>query len=267
MIDGQPAVEPTEVDNSIEQTAQTKVVSEADEGLPEKFHGKSKADIAQSYAELENKLGTQGTQLTELQQQLGDFQRQQAQAQYEAQMRQQTKTVSQQPDTSAYESLYYENPVKATAKMIEESNLQNRQQMRYTIAFNSADSALSEARRSFPEAFTGMSDNDIAQLRQGVMQNVSSGGVVPEVLSSSNAWAGAATLHRGLKTGFKFGSPGEVSANPTESPASVKSRVPPVEDYIPDEKTKEMMRKMGLTKEQQAGAVKRAVTEFERHGR
>ncbi len=263
MIDGQPAVEPTEVDNSLAQTAQTEGVQETDENVPEKFRGKSKSDIAQSYVELENKLGTQGTQLTELQQQLGDFQRQQQQAQYEAQQRQQTA----QPAPSQFASTYYDDPVKATEARIQEESQKTQQQMRYAIAYNSADNALNEAKRMYPDVFKGMDGQELTNLKQGIMQTVGRGGVAPEILSSPDSWASAAMIQRGLKTGFKFGTPGEVSANPTESPASVKSQAPPAVDYTPDEKTSAMMRKMGLTKEQQTEAVKRATTEFERYRR
>jgi len=266
MIDGQPAVEPAEADNSLAQTAQTEVVQETEENVPEKFRGKSKSDIAQSYVELENKLGTKATQLTELQQQLADFQSKQAQAQYEAQMRTQT-TAPQQPVNSQFASTYYEDPVKATEARIQEESKKTQQQMRYALAYNSADTALNEAKRMYPNVFEGMNGQELTNLKQGIMQTVSRGGVAPEVLTSPDSWASAAMIHKGLKTGFKFGSSGEVPANPTESPASVKSRVAPVEDYTPDEKTAAMMRKMGLTKEQQTGAVKRAATEFERFRR
>ena len=259
MSDGQPPVAPLE-ENAIAQTAQTEVVPEPDENVPEKFRGKSKSEIAQSYAELENKLGTQGTQLSELQRQVEDFQRQSVQARPGPQ-------PEQIPDTSPYESMYYENPVKATQKMIADQDQRSKQQVRYAMAFNSVDPALNEARRKYPQAFEGMDDNDVAQLRQGILQNVSSGSVAPEVLASSTAWAGAATLQRGLKTGFNFRGPGEVSATPTESPAAVKNQAPPVEDFSPDERTQQMMRKMGLSKEQQTEAVKRATTEFDRYRR
>jgi len=260
MIDGQPAVEPTEVDNSLAQTAQTEGVQETDENVPEKFRGKSKSDIAQSYVELENKLGTQGTQLTELQQQLADFQRQQAYAQ-----QQQVQPAPQAP--SQFASTYYEDPVKATEMRIQQESQKTQQQMRYALAYNSADTALNEAKRMYPNVFEGMNGQELTNLKQGIMQTVGRGGVAPEILSSPDSWASAAMIQRGLKTGFKFGNSGEVSVTQTETPASVKSRVPPPEDYTPDEKTAAMMRKMGLTKEQQTGAVKRATTEFERYRR
>ena len=263
MTDGQPPVAPLE-ENAVDQTAQTKVVQEPEENLPEKFRGKSKSEIAQSYVELENKLGTQGTQLSELQQKVEDFQRQTAQAQYESQLRQQQEKP---PDTSQYESMYYENPVKATQEMIKKENQRTQQQMRYAIAYNTADTALNEARRRYPHVFQGMSDQDVTSLKQGIMHNVSTGGIAPEILTSPDSWASAVTIQRGLKTGFKFGTSPEVPVSPTESPASVKSQSPPVEDFTPDEKTQQMMRKMGLSKEQQTEAVKRATTEFDRFRR
>jgi len=265
MIDGQPPVAPADAENAVDQTAQPNVVQETDEGLPEKFKGKTKAEIAQSYAELENKIGSQGTQLTELQRQVEEFRGQSAQEKYEAQLRQQ-----QQPkpdDTSQYESAYYTDPIKTTQQMIKQEAERLKQQVRYGNAYNGAEAALNEAKRSYPHVFKGMSDQEIYAMRQGIMQNVSTGGVAPEVLTSVKAWAGAAMLQRGMQTDFKFGQTPEVSANPTESPAAVKSQTPPQEDFSPDEKTKEMMRHLGLTKEQQTGALKRASAEYERFRR
>ena len=201
-------------------------------------------------AELDNKFKNMESELGRLRQELGDerkraedlnayklwYEQNQQQIQYQQQQQQQQKDPNE---------MWFDNPHRMAQ--------QQENRMMFQSAFQQAPIAKAMARMQRPEVFEGLTD---AELDQAMYGGVQSGTTNPGMLSDPNAWAGAAWILQGQKSGYKLSSapPANLPTTETESP----SRPTPIEeqeipslkgdaltDRLIDEATK-----LGITKEE-----------------
>uniref|UniRef100_A0A6M3K6H7 Uncharacterized protein n=1 Tax=viral metagenome TaxID=1070528 RepID=A0A6M3K6H7_9ZZZZ len=188
-----------------------------DDGLPERFRGKSPEEIARSYLELEKKLGEQGSQVGELKNELA-FLKNQSQFQRGQQYQPPAPRGQQQADVN-WDDKFLESPYKTTQEILKQYD----QYRRFTDAQRSFPRTLREAKALEPSVF---GDADIAQnvetfVRQGVQQ----GTILPEVMDDVESLV-AIGVHLKYQKDRQF--PQRTAVNPTltESPAQVKRPEP-----------------------------------------
>jgi len=140
---------------------------------------------------------------------------------YEQQQQQKQGEPKKQPTVDELNTQFFDNPTQTLN--------QRDMNMAYNQAFAMAPIALATAKIQNPEAFIGISDQEVEQAMQG---GVKSGTTNPMLLSDPNAYVGAAWILRGAKTGYKIPEEKPSNMSPTEterpggSPPSTEEEVP-----------------------------------------
>lgn len=205
-------------DATPEDSTQTEVEDE----LPERFRGKSPSEIAQSYLELERKLGDQGRELGELKNQIA-FQQAQPPYQQPAPQYQQpaypNPGMGQQPADVNWDDKFLESPTQAMAQWFNQYDQYRRRE----DSARNFNWALSEAQRSRPDLFD--SPETLNQVRQTIQQGVQNKAFLPEVQSDPMSISAIALW---LKDQRMQKSPPRMPVNPvqTESPTQVRKPEP-----------------------------------------
>lgn len=200
-------------------------VSQVDEKEP-KTEDPSKE--AQS-DELAEKLKSMESELGRFKQELGDERKKSEELNayklhYEQTQQQKQNEPQKQPTIDELNTQFFDNPTQVLNKR--DMNLA------YQTAFAQAPMALAMAKIQNPDAFVGISDQEVEQAMHG---GVKSGTTNPMLLSDPNAYIGAAWILRGTKTGYKIPEEKPSNMSPTEterpggSPPSTEEEVPELE--------------------------------------
>lgn len=177
--------------------------------------------------ELAEKLKSMESELGRFKQELGDERKKSEELNtyklhYEQMQQAQQNKPKEQPTMEELEKEFFENPLQTLNK--------REMGMAYNTARAQAPMALAMAKLQNPEAFNGISDEEV---RQGMEGGVQSGTTNPMLLGDPNAYIGLAWILRGQQTGFKLptASPGGMNPLETERPGG---KPPSEEDEVPD---------------------------------
>ena len=202
--------------------------------------------------EMAEKLKKMESELGRFKQELGDERKKSEELNayklhYEQQQRQPQQ--QQQPEQKKnFDEQWFDKPTETFNRMTQERD--NR--MVYQTAYQQAPMAKSMAKMQHPEAFNGITDQELDQAMFGGVQ---SGTTNPAILGDPNAWVGAAWILRGPKTGYKMpdSPPAGMSPAETETPgAPPPSAGEEIPDIRGDDLTDTLMgefKKLGMTKE------------------
>jgi len=193
-----------------------------DDGLPDRFKGKSPTEIAQSYEELEKKMGDQGREMGELKNELS-FIKTQTPVQQGPQYQQPAQTGQQA--TENYDDRFLESPYQATTQMFQQYD----QYRRYTDAGRDFPRTMREVESLRPDLF---GDKEIAkQVKDYVQQGVQQGTILPEVQSDVRSLEAIGAYLKDQKT-LQHPQPNPVTPVLTEAPVQVKKDIPIKEPVV-----------------------------------
>jgi hypothetical protein len=229
-------------------SAPQKEVSE----VPKPEEGSSKEAGPES-AELAEKLKSMESELGRFKQELGDERKKVEELNpyklhYEQQQRQpkqETQQLSQEEQMKQANEQWFDNPAQMAN--------QRDAKMMYYQAQQNAPIAMKMAKLENPEAFVGISDQEVKQAVEGGVQ---AGFTNPGSLGDPNSYIGAAWILRGQKSGFKptdappQGLATTESETPTGSPPSTEDEIPALQGDALTQKLLEYAAKEGVTKEQ-----------------
>jgi len=193
--------------------------------LPDQFRGKSAAEIAKSYEELQRKLGEQGREFGETKKTLEQMQSELAY------YRQQLSTPPQTPQPAIpsaepaedFDEQFLTSPAKAVGSVIEQKLRDFQIRQRYEQGAREFPKTLAEIKRMEPEIFN---DPDIeSQTRQFVELGVQQGKLDPMIQADPNLLVAIGVY---LKHQKEKANPERhpVSPVPTETPAATKKQEP-----------------------------------------
>ena len=187
-----------------------------------KFAGKSAAEIATAYEELEHKLGEQGQQLGQLksanEQMTAYLQQvaQQMQAQRPPEPEQPTKFDWDKPVESVTQVAGQAAGKELDKKLGEFYRVIRTQQAQTASGF-----AKMVAQGQYPHLFEGGADKEVDAFMQNALR---SGTVDPAVVENPQMWASIAYIMKGFKQNFGAGEVSPVSPQYGERPTGVKAR-------------------------------------------
>jgi len=193
---------------------------EPEQPTSEKFKGKTAAEIEKAYQELESQLGKQGEEFGKIKEERDAYQTWYQQQQMKQQQSQQTQQPSGEIEPN-YDDFFLEKPKEAFDKRFEEKMKTEREKIRYETsaesAYRNAPFAKQQAKTMYPDAFNGITDQELDQIMYGGVQ---ARAISPLMLGDPNSWAGAAGQLQLRKRGFKFSAPPPNPMNPpsTETP-------------------------------------------------
>lgn len=199
--------EVSEVQEEVTGTPQAEVQKPKDKKGAKDAEGKEKPEPDEKFAKMESELGR-------LRQELGDERKKAEELNayklwYEQNARQaQQQQQPQQPPN--YDEQFFDKPTETINKILAQYEMRRT----YQDAFQSAPSALAQAKMMYPERFEGVDENMINQIMYAPVQQ---GQMNPQVLKDPNMWAGAAWVAKGYQTGYKMPQPPPQSMNPSES--------------------------------------------------
>jgi len=207
--------------------------------LPEKFQGKSPAEIVQMYQETESHLGKVKSELGETKKEneaYGNWYRQAL-----AQQQQQ----AQQPPVDDSDR-YLDDPARATREDIQKAQYQQR----VNTGLSMSPLAINQAKTIAPQFFE--TEEQVNEVRNLVQQTVARGGMQPELLLDPETYTNAAGILWLKKNNFKTTSPAPSPTSPpqTDLPSQVKS--PEGTPVALSEEHKRMVRDFGFKPEEVA---------------
>ena len=203
-----PEAEPVDSGKSVE--GQTPSDQGAD--VPERFKGKTVAEVAKAYQELESLASRQENESKAKVQELSE-----KTAAYEnwargmQQQQQQPPPQAQQPPADIYD-----NPMGFVQQAVQPGfeALEKKLEMKY--AMQNAQHTKFIAKQMYPDAFNGVEDSEIDRIMAAGAQY---GAIAPTALSDPNAWKMAAVQIKYDKGGFKQ-TPQGMSPTQGESPSA-----------------------------------------------
>ena len=201
-IGGQPPEEGPEDGQPLETAAQQAVY----DGPIEKFKGKTAAEIAQTYLEVESLAKRKDEDIKARDEKLQGYE----QWYRSQQAQQQTPPVPQTPPD------IYDNPqafVQHAAQPLIEKAVE---QTKFQNALSMAPIMKNQAKQNYPEVFDGV---DEAALEKIMYNGVRTGTVHYSALADENAWKMAAWQMKGDSTGYKAGKPQPVNLTQSEQPS------------------------------------------------
>jgi hypothetical protein len=138
-----------EAQEQFEQEPQQEVTQETEEGLPEKYRGKSAAELARMHQEAEKLLGRQSSEVGELRKVVDSY--------IQTQLSQQQ--APQQPEEDDYD--FFTDPDRAVSKAIE-NHPKIKEAAEYTQQYKKA-TALNQLQAKHPEMQEILQDNRFAE--------------------------------------------------------------------------------------------------------
>jgi len=202
-------------------------------------------------AELAEKLKSMESELGRFKQELGDERKKSEELNayklhYEQTQQQKQNEPQKQPTIDELNTQFFDNPTQVLN--------QREMGMAYNTARAQAPVALAMAKIQNPEAFNGISDEEV---RQGMEGGVRSGTTNPMLLGDPNAYIGLAWILRGQQTGFKIPTASPGGMNPTETekpggkPLSEEDEVPDLAgDSLTERLVQRIMRDGKISKEE-----------------
>ena len=139
------AEEEAPAEKPVEEAPEVEEVDEADDDLPEKYQGKSAADIARMHQELEKRLGQQSQEVGELRRHFDDYVQSSIAAQSQS-----------APEAPEEEVDFFADPAAAVAKAIE--NHPTLQQAQAVAAEMAKSQALSKLKTNHPDMDAVLAD-------------------------------------------------------------------------------------------------------------
>jgi len=239
-------MEKVEKPSEPKSTPEEKQVSEVQELEPGSSKEARPDDSAEKLKAMESELGR-------FKQELGDERKKSEELNayklhYEQTQRQQPQ--QQQPEQKKnYDEQWFDKPTET----FEQLSQQRDMKMVYQQAYQQAPMAKAMAKMQHPDAFNGITDQE---LEQAMFGGVQSGTTNPAILSDPNAWVGAAWILRGPKTGYKMPDSPPAGMSPTETetpgapPSGTGEEIPEIRG---DDLTNALMgefKKLGMTKEE-----------------
>lgn len=191
-----------------------------DDGLPERFKGKSPAEIAQSYDELEKKMGDLGREKGELQNELSFIK---TQAQVPQGQQQPAQTGQQQ--TEDYDDRFLQSPYQATMQILGQYDQMRSQR----DAERDFPRTMREVENLRPDLF---GDKELAkQVGDAVRKGVKDGSFRPDVQSDATSIIAIGAYLKDQKT---WQNPQPIPVTPVvgESPVQVKKDTPIEEPIV-----------------------------------
>jgi len=223
--------------------------------LPEKYQGKTAADIAKMLEDREATITRQGEELGSLRNET---------AFYRNQPRQQQSQPAPQ-ETEVKEDYDWTDP-KAVDRLVEKRITQyeqKRQQEEGQRRVYETRTAFMEGQKNAiekrPDLFEGIGD-EVAQLMEGWVVR-SQGNIDPRELRDPETWFHATSMIRNKKSGFKKSATGVTNPTTmpaTETPSSVKPRtVDEPETVSLNTNARLLAKKLGMTDDDMKEAIKK----------
>ena len=189
--------------------------------LEGKFAGKSAAEVAAAYDELERKLGTQGQELGQLKstnEQMTVYLQQLAQ-------QQQVQRPPDQPEPSG--KWDWDKPDESAAKVAGKEMDKKLGEFYRVIRTQQAQTASGfakmVAKQNYPHLFEGNAEAEVDSFMQNALR---SGTVDPALVENPQMWASMAYVMKGFKQNFNpQGNVSPVSPQYGETPAGAKGRM------------------------------------------
>ena len=205
-LDGkQPEAGSEQSDKPVEGTAPQGATYD---GPIEKFKGKTAAEIAQSYGDLESAFGKKDMEFKSQGEKLQGYEQY-----YQTQQAQQQQAPPAPPTPPAD---IYDNPqafvTQAAQPLVEKAV----EQAKFQSALQIAPIMKNQAKQNFPEIFDGV---DEKQLENIMYNGVKTGTVHYSALADENAWKMAAWQMKGDSTGYKPTGPQPTNPTQTEQPS------------------------------------------------
>lgn len=189
--------------------------------VPQKWAGRSPEELARLLDDQERMIGRQAAEVGELRQRASSYEQQFAQ--FIAQQAQQPQTAHPQvPDEPS--KFNWEDPdrsvdARVDRKLKAELDVYRRQVLMETAA-SQAPIAKNIAKTMYPDAFKGISDQELDQAMYGGAQ---AGNVQPQNLTKPEAWRMLAWILQGEKMGYRApANINPVSPTATETPVGAK---------------------------------------------
>ena len=184
------------------------------DGPIEKFKGKTAAQIAQSYSELESVYGKTTSELSDTKAKATAYEQWYQQQQQQVQQPQQASQPTEPPDI-------YENPMGAVQSYAKPLIHQEMEKWEIKRSFNDANQAKYMAKQMYPAVFDGVDDKALDQIMfSGAQASVmGKGGIHHTALRDPAAWRMAAWQMRGEQLGYKTSGPGPMDTPTTEQPS------------------------------------------------
>lgn len=235
----------------------TESVGKPDEKVPQVEEPTDKSDDPSEEAqsdEMGEKLKSMESELGRFKQELGDERKKSEELNayklwYDQNAAKTQQQVPQQTNYEEADKQWYDKPTETFEQMSQKRDMK----MIYQQAHQQAPMALAMAKMQHPEAFDGITDEE---LRQTMFGGVQSGTTNPNILGDPNAWVGAAWILRGPKLGFKIPTPppGDMSTTETETPGtkppSEEKEIPEIRgDDLTDMFIKKACEREGITRE------------------
>lgn len=244
-----------------EQTPKSTEEKQEDQDLSkfgDKFTGKSAAEIAEMYSNLEKTLGEKDKAVKERDEELTAYKNwyQQAVNQAQANQTQQRGQYGQNPYQSypqesekSTDYTFWDKPEEATKKVLQQELYNYDLQRRYQDALSGATFAEEMAKDKFPDVFDGLKAEEV----RGVLMNgVNSGAISPDLLKSPEAWANAAGMIQLRKKNFKLGTAKpEPTETGTETPDQTKKQPYDDSDSVKfDARAHKFMKEFGVNEKE-----------------
>jgi hypothetical protein len=188
-----------------------------------KYAGKTADELGRMLDEAQTHIGRQANELGDLRQQAQGYQNWLAQMQMQqAQQHPQTAQpqVPDEPPRFNWEDPERSVDARVERKLRTEMDAYRRQVLMETAA-SQAPIAKNIAKTMYPDAFKGISDQELDQAMFG---GAAAGNVQPQNLTKPEAWRMLAWILQGEKMGYRAPAPGinPVSPTATETPVSAK---------------------------------------------
>ena len=164
-------------------------------------------------AKFDEELSKMKSELGRLKQELGDARKEAEDYKpYKMWYDQNRQQVQQQQPRQEpnYDEEFFDKPTQTMQKILSQYEMRRT----YQDAFQSAPTALAQAKMMYPERFEGVDENMISQIMYAPVQQ---GQMNPMVLKDPNMWAGAAWIAKGYQSGYKIPEPAPQGMNPSES--------------------------------------------------
>lgn len=229
----------------------------------DKFKGKSAAEVAEMYSNLEKTLGEKDKAVKEREEELTAYkdwyQRavNQAQANQTPQQGQYGQTPYQPPPQETEQSTdysFWDKPEKATQDMLKRELYNYDRQRRYQDAMSSASLAEEMARDKYPDVFSEVKPEEV---RNVLVNGVNNGAIPPDFLKNPEAWANAAGMIQLRRRNFKFDTAKpEPTDTGTETPDQTKKQPYGESDSVKfDARARKFMSEFGVSEKEATDMV------------
>ncbi len=221
-LEGQQPEAGSEQDKPVEGTAPQGATYD---GPIEKFKGKTAAEIAQAYSEVETLVGKKDSELKSDREKLQAYEQWYQNQQRQAMQQPPQKQPQGQPQYQAPEAApdIYDNPMGFVQHAARPMVNQATEEASYKAAMMVAPVMKNQARQDYPELFEGI---DVPTLERIMYDGVRSGSIHYSALADENAWKMAAGQMKLDQQGYKFGT----STQPTNPVHGEKPVGGPSED-------------------------------------